>query len=149
MIGRSGERGPGISVLAARHDDDDDDIKAKIDDTQKNSKCTLYEKRDETVIHISESSKLPQKKYRTRHEWVGQMIHSELCKRLKSDHTTKSYMHKPESVLENETHKIPLDFEIQIDYNQFVSQNLSQNCISKLYLKTRSAQIIIWPLRVL
>ena len=25
MIGRSSERGPGISVLAARHDDDDDD----------------------------------------------------------------------------------------------------------------------------
>ena len=24
MIGRSGERGPGISVLAARHDNDDD-----------------------------------------------------------------------------------------------------------------------------
>ena len=27
MIGRSGERGSGISVLAARHDDDDDDDK--------------------------------------------------------------------------------------------------------------------------
>ena len=26
MIWRSGERGSGISVLAARHDDDDDDI---------------------------------------------------------------------------------------------------------------------------
>ena len=26
MIGRRGERGSGISVLAARHDDDDDDI---------------------------------------------------------------------------------------------------------------------------
>ena len=26
MIGRSGERGSGISVLAARHDDDDDSI---------------------------------------------------------------------------------------------------------------------------
>ena len=26
LIGRSGQRGPGISVLAARHDDDDDDI---------------------------------------------------------------------------------------------------------------------------
>ena len=26
MIGRSGERGSGISVLAARHHDDDDDI---------------------------------------------------------------------------------------------------------------------------
>ena len=25
MIGRSGKRGSGISVLAARHDDDDDD----------------------------------------------------------------------------------------------------------------------------
>ena len=25
MIGRSGERGSGMSVLAARHDDDDDD----------------------------------------------------------------------------------------------------------------------------
>ena len=29
MIGRSGERGSGISVLAARHDDDDDDISAQ------------------------------------------------------------------------------------------------------------------------
>ena len=27
IIGRSGERGSGISVLAARHDDDDDDIR--------------------------------------------------------------------------------------------------------------------------
>ena len=26
MIGRSGERGSGISVLAVRHDDDDDDV---------------------------------------------------------------------------------------------------------------------------
>ena len=26
MIGRRGERGSGISVLAARHDDDDDDV---------------------------------------------------------------------------------------------------------------------------
>ena len=27
MIGRRGERGSGISVLDARHDDDDDDVK--------------------------------------------------------------------------------------------------------------------------
>ncbi len=26
MIGRNGEKGSGISALAARHDDDDDDI---------------------------------------------------------------------------------------------------------------------------
>ena len=30
MIGRSGERGSGISVLAARHDDDDDNFKNEI-----------------------------------------------------------------------------------------------------------------------
>ena len=30
MIGRRGERGSGISVLAARHDDDDNDIERKI-----------------------------------------------------------------------------------------------------------------------
>ena len=30
MIGRSGERGSGISVLAARHDDDDDDYYHKL-----------------------------------------------------------------------------------------------------------------------
>ena len=32
------------------------------------------------------------------------------------DHTNKWYMHNPESVLENKTHKILLDFEIQTDY---------------------------------
>ena len=31
MIGRSGERGSGISVQAARHDDDDDDLTLKGD----------------------------------------------------------------------------------------------------------------------
>ena len=30
MIGRSGERGSGISVLAAQHDDDDDDIYMRV-----------------------------------------------------------------------------------------------------------------------
>ena len=44
------------------------------------------------------------------------MIIWELCKRLKFDHTIKWYIHKPESVLENETHGILWDFEIQIDH---------------------------------
>ena len=35
---------------------------------------------------------------------------------LKFDHTTKQYMQKPESVLENETHKILWDFDIQTDH---------------------------------
>ena len=41
------------------------------------------------------------------------MIHSELCKKLKYDHTTLWYIHCPESVLKNETHKILWDFERQ------------------------------------
>ena len=50
-------------------------IKARIDKTPKNSKCKLYGDRDETVNHIiSECSKLAQKKYKTRHDWVGKVI---------------------------------------------------------------------------
>ena len=33
------------------------------------------------------------------------MIHYELCKRLKFDHTDKRYRYKPEYVPENEAHK--------------------------------------------
>ena len=36
-------------------------------------------------------------------------------KRLKFCHADKRYMHKPESVLENVTHKILWDFEVQTD----------------------------------
>ena len=40
----------------------------------------------------------------------------ELCKKLKFDHTNKWHMHNPESVLENETHKLLRGFEIQTDH---------------------------------
>ena len=92
-------------------------IKAKIDRTQQNSKCRMCGERDETINHIvSECSKLAQREYKTRHDWVGKVIHWELCKKLNFHHATKWYMHKPESVLENETHKILWDFEIQTDH---------------------------------
>ena len=46
-------------------------------------------------------------------DWVGRhVILWELGKRMKFDHTTKWYMHKPESVPENEINKTPWDFEI-------------------------------------
>ena len=35
---------------------------------------------------------------RIQNDWVGKAIPWELCKRLKFDHTEKSYMLKPESV---------------------------------------------------
>ena len=65
---------------------------------------------------INEYSKLAQKEYNTRYDWVGKVVHWELCKKFKYDHTNKWYMHNPESVLKNETHKLLWDFEIQTDH---------------------------------
>ena len=65
---------------------------------------------------MSECSKLVQKLYKTRNNWSGKVIHRELCKWFKFDHYTKWYMYKGESTLENETHKILWDFEIQTDH---------------------------------
>ena len=85
--------------------------------TKQNSKYMWCGDRDETINHmISKCHKLPEEQYKTRRDGVGKVIHRELCKRLKFDHTNKWYMHKPESVLENERHKLLLDFEIQTDY---------------------------------
>ena len=51
-------------------------INARIDKTQQNSKCRLCGDRDETINHIiSECSKLAQKEYKARHDWVGKVIH--------------------------------------------------------------------------
>ena len=44
------------------------------------------------------------------------MINWELCQKLKFDHPDEWYMHNLESVLENETQIILLDFEIQTDH---------------------------------
>ena len=50
-------------------------IKAKIDNTQHHSKYRLYDNKDKTVNYIiSECSKLAQKEYKTRHNWVGKVI---------------------------------------------------------------------------
>ena len=82
-------------------------IKARVDKTRKNSKCWLSSDRDETINDIiSECSKLVQKEYKTRHDWVGKVIHWEMCKKFKLDHTIKWYMHNPAPVLKNDTHKL-------------------------------------------
>ena len=65
---------------------------------------------------MTEYSKLAQKEYKNRYYFIGKVIHWELCKKLKFDHDNKRYRHNPESVLENDTHKILWDFEIQTDY---------------------------------
>ena len=51
-------------------------IKARIDKTQQNSKHRLCGDRDETINHkISECSKLAQREYKARHDWVGKVVH--------------------------------------------------------------------------
>ena len=55
-------------------------IKARIDKTQQNSKYRLCGDRYEIINHmISKSSKLVQKEYKTRHNWVGKVIHWKMC----------------------------------------------------------------------
>ena len=99
------------SALRTKH------IKARIDKTQQNSKCSLCGGRDETINHIiGECSKLAQRGYKARHDWVGKVILWEMCKKFKFDHTNKWYMHNPAPVLENATHKLLWDFNIQMDH---------------------------------
>ena len=92
-------------------------IKARINKTQQNSKCRLCGDRDETINHIiSECSKLAQREYNARRDSVGKVIHWEMCKKFKFDHTNKSYMHNPAPVQENDTHKLLWDFDLHTDH---------------------------------
>ena len=46
----------------------------------------------------------------------GKWFHWQSCKKFKFDHTIKWYMHNPASVLENGTHKLLWEFDIQTDH---------------------------------
>ena len=59
-------------------------IKAKIDNTQQNSKCRFCCDRDETINYIIKERA---KKFKTRHDWVGKEIICKLCKTF--DYTTQ------------------------------------------------------------
>ena len=78
-------------------------IKARIDKTQQNSKCRLCSDRYETINHIISEF------------WVGRVIHWEMCKKFKFDHANKWYMYKPAPVQENDTHKLQWDFDTKTD----------------------------------
>ena len=58
-------------------------VKAKIDKTQQNVNHFVIKTVNKIMI---ECSKLEQKEFKTRHYWVGKVIHWEVCKRLKFDH---------------------------------------------------------------
>ena len=92
-------------------------IKAKIDKTQKEENCGMCGTANETVNHIvSECSKLAQKEYKRRHGWEGKKIRWELGRKFEIDVTPKWYQHEPEAVTENEKCKILWDVSIQMDH---------------------------------
>ena len=92
-------------------------IKVRIDKSQQKSKCRLCGDREETINYIiCECSKNTQKEYKTRHDWAGKVIHWEMGKKLKFDHTNKRYMHNSGLVLEIDTHKFIWDFDIHTDH---------------------------------
>ena len=82
-------------------------MKARIYQTQEDSKCRMCRKVDESIHHIvSECPKLAQKEYKRRHDWVGKKIHWEVCKEEGFIVNEKWYEHLPEPVLQNEGYKI-------------------------------------------
>ena len=50
--------------------------------------------------------------YKTRNDWVGNVILREMCKKFKFDHTNKWYMHNPAPILENKTHNLLCDYDL-------------------------------------
>ena len=92
-------------------------IKAKIDNTQEESKCRMCGKVDETVNHIvSECNMLAQREYKRRHDCVGRKIHWELCRKYGLAASERWYEHQPETVIENDSCKLLWDFSIQTDH---------------------------------
>ena len=91
-------------------------IKVRIDKTQQNSKCRLCGDRDETINHIISKYRKLAQEYKVRHDWVGKVIYWEMCKKFKFDLTNKWYMHNQAPVLENDTHKLLRDFDIQTNH---------------------------------
>ena len=92
-------------------------IKAKIDNTQEESKCRMCGMADETVNHIlSECNRLAQREYKRRHDCVERMIHWELCRKYGLAAAERWYEHQPDTVTENDSCKLLRDFNVQTDH---------------------------------
>ena len=55
---------------------------------------------------ISECSKMAQREYKRRHDWVGRRVHWDVCKKYGIVVNDKWYQHEPGSVIENDKCKI-------------------------------------------
>ena len=75
--------------------------------------CWIFKDNLCQSVSSDECSKLAQEEYKSRYDWVGKVIHWEMCRKFKLDHTNKWYMHNPAPVLENDTHKLIWEFDVQ------------------------------------
>ena len=100
--------------------------------------------RDETINHIiSECSKLAQKEYKTRHDWVDKW--STRCARnLNLTIRINGIVHNSVSVLENDTHKLLWDIQTDhiISARRLEGQNQQQK---KENLQNRGLWCSGWP----
>lgn len=84
--------------------------------TQKNNQC-WWSGNNNMVKHIiRECSKLAQKEYRNRRDWVKKLIHRELCEQPHFDHKNQWWTHRSKSALKKMKHKL-CGFEIQTNYH--------------------------------
>ena len=83
---------------------------------------------------------MAQKEYKARQDCVGKVIHWDMCKKLKFDHANKWYVHNPAPVLENDTHKLLWDFDIQT--NHLISARRPDLIISNKKKKNRISKIV-------
>ena len=84
-------------------------MKVKIENTYENSSCGQYKDRLKQLFTQVDALN----KYKKRHDWVGKLIHWELCKRLNFVHIDKWYTYKPAFNQGNETFKILWEFQVQ------------------------------------
>ena len=59
---------------------------------------------------------MAQKENKSRLDWVGKVIHWEIWKKFKCDHTNKWYKHNPAAFMENDAHKLLWEFDVQTDH---------------------------------
>ena len=80
---------------------------------------------------ISECCNLARLEYKTSHDWVGKVVPRKKYKKFRFDNTNKWYMHKPASVLENDTYVLLWDSDIQTDHLISVRKPNLGNIIKK------------------
>ena len=85
-----------------------------VDQTQTDSKCRMCGKVDESINHVfDECSKLVQKEYKRRHDWVGKREHWDVSKVCGFRIKDKWYEDEAEAVMVNDDYRILWYFSIQ------------------------------------